>query len=158
MYNGTLVVPSSSTYKSLDARTHLVARTHALCTDSTDQNSEDGGGLSVYCSHHTIRLAILTRHRTKMGSITAEPPNLPVCGTAQPDPIRVPVSGSPGLYQGPERQHLENRGVTHRRKETRMESTVGNIPVLGWPWSILDDIHHGRGLRTPVDQTMDKAW
>lgn len=22
-----------------------------------------------------------------MGSITAEPPNLPVCGTAQPDPI-----------------------------------------------------------------------
>lgn len=64
----------------------------------------------------------------------------------------------PCLYQEPERQHLENHGVTHRRKETRMESTVGNVPVPGWPWSILGDIHHGRVLRVPVDQTLDKAY
>lgn len=133
LYNGTIFVPSSSTYKSLDARAYIVVRTHALCTDSTYRNSEDGGGLSTCGSHHTILLAILTKHRTKMGSTIAEPPNLAVCGTAQPDPIIELLSFQ--VSTKPEPKHLENCGVTHRRKATRMESTVRNILVLGWPWS-----------------------
>lgn len=41
----------------------------------------------LFTTYTTILMAILRRHRTKMGSITAEPLNLPACGTTQPDPI-----------------------------------------------------------------------
>jgi hypothetical protein len=68
-----------------------------------------------------------------MGSITAEPPNLPVCGTAQPDPIIELLAFSSKSIKGRSASISRTAELLTDAKETRMESTVWNTPVLGWP-------------------------